>query len=112
MDCSQTHQYSPSNCNMLFTCLPEAQYVQHTNETYPTQVVDLGDIPNYLGAQDAGQRAMIWHNYCCQKKWSIDAAMMNSNLIDRFLSLLQMASTEEYKLIQTGNCKQTFQAAF
>ena len=31
MDCSQTHIYSPSNCNMLFICLPEAQYVQHTN---------------------------------------------------------------------------------
>ena len=37
---------------------------------------------------------------------------MNSSLIDRFLLLLQSAFTEEYKLIRTGNCKQTFQEAF
>ena len=60
MHCSQTHKYSPSNCNMLFICIPKAQYVQHTNEAYPTQVVNPGGIPNYLGAQDAGQRDMIW----------------------------------------------------
>ena len=38
--------------------------------------------------------------------------MMNSSFIDQFLSLLQSVFTEEYKLIQTGNCKQSFQAAF
>ena len=59
MDWFQTHIYSPSNCNMLFICLSEAQYAQHTNEAYPVEVVDPGDIPNYLGAQDASQRAMI-----------------------------------------------------
>ena len=48
MDCSQTHIYSPSNCNMLFICLPAAQYAHHTNKTYPITVVDPGDIPNYL----------------------------------------------------------------
>ena len=38
--------------------------------------------------------------------------MMNSSLINQFLTLLQAAFTKEYKLIRTGNCKQTLQDAF
>ena len=37
---------------------------------------------------------------------------MNSILIDRFLTLLHATFTVEYKLIQTGNCRQTFQECF
>ena len=37
---------------------------------------------------------------------------MNSSLIDHFLTLLQVTFTEEYKQLQTSNCKQTFQACF
>ena len=37
---------------------------------------------------------------------------MNSSLIGRFLTLLKSTFTEEYKLIRTGNCKQTFQVFF
>ena len=37
---------------------------------------------------------------------------MDSSLIDQFLTLLQSTYTEEYKLIRTGNCKQTFQVCF
>ena len=100
MDCSQMHEYSPSNWNMLFICLPEAQYEQHKNEAYPAQVVDdLVDIHNYINSTDAAHRSMIWHNFCCQKKWSSNAAMMISSLIDRFLTLLQPVFTERYKLI-------------
>ena len=56
-------------------------------------------MPNYLGAQDEGQRAIIWHNYCCQKKWYNDAATINSSLIDRFLTLMKLTFTEEYKFL-------------
>ena len=92
MDCSQTHEYAPSNCNMMFIYLPEAQYVQHTNETYPTQVIDPGDIPNYMGVQQCHHDEFEYHQ--------------------PILSLLQPVFIEEYKLIRTGNCRQTFQAAF
>ena len=71
-----------------------------------------GDIPNYLGAQEAGHQAMLWHNSFCQKKWFNDASTMNSSLIDRFLTLLHTTFTAEYKLIRTGNCKQIFQECF
>ena len=59
MDCSQTHEYSPSNCNMLFICPPEAQYIQHTNESYHVLVINTKDIPNYMGSYNAGHRAMV-----------------------------------------------------
>ena len=37
---------------------------------------------------------------------------MNSSLIDHFLTLLHGTFTKEYKLIRTGNCKQSFQVCF
>ena len=112
MDCSQLHEYSLSDRNMLFICLPAAQYVQHTNIAYPINVLDPDNIPNHLGAQDTSQRAMLWHNYCSQKKWYNNTVTMNSSPIDRFLTLMKPTFREEYKLPQKGNCKQTFQACF
>ena len=94
---------------MLFVCLPEQQYVQHTNTAYPVAVRNPDGMPNYLGVVDPDQKAMIWHHYFCQKKWYNDTAMMNSSLIDRFPTLPKSTFTAEYKLPRTGNCKQTFQ---
>ena len=70
--------------SMLFICLSAAQYAQHTNKAYLIMVADPGDIPNYLGVQDAGHRTMLGHNFCCQKKWFNDEATMNLSLIDHF----------------------------
>ena len=104
MDCLQSHEYSPSDLNMLLICLPQQQYAHHTNTAYPVAVGNPAD--------DSGQRAMIWHTFSCQKKWFNDTATMNSSLIDRSLTLLKNTFTEEYKLICMGNCKQSFQVYF
>ena len=97
---------------MLFVCLPAEQYAMHTNTAYPARVPNPGDIPNYEGVTDPGEKAMIWHRFCILRKYYMDTQTMDSSLIDRFLTLLQSTYTDEYKLIRTGDCKQTFQVCF
>jgi len=40
MDCSQTHETSISDCNLLFICIPPELYVTYTNMTYPLNPMD------------------------------------------------------------------------
>ena len=48
MDCSQSHEYSPSDLSLLFVSLPQQHYAYHMNTAYRIAIANPGNLLNYL----------------------------------------------------------------
>jgi len=88
MDCSQTHESSISDCNLLFLCIPLELYATYTNTAYPNQPLDLGVIPIYFGANDAAARATVKAQFENAKQLFIECKNRNKTLTEEFLALI------------------------
>jgi len=112
MDCSQTHESSISDCNLLFLCIPPELYATYTNTIYPLLPLDPGVTPNYFGANDAAARATVKAQFENAKKLYLECKNMNKSLTEEFLSLVPQLYTKEFKSARLGNPNLSFRDVF
>ena len=112
MDCSQTHETTISDCNLLFLCIPPELYATYTNTAYPLLPLDPGVTPNYFGANDAAARATVKAQFENASKLFQECKNMNKSLTEEFLSLVSPLYTEEFKKARIGNPNISFRDVF
>ena len=108
MDCSQTHETSISDCNLLFLCIPSKLYATYTNTAYPLNPLDPGITPTYCGANDAAAQATVKVQFENAKKMFIECKHMNKALTGECLVLVLPLYTKEYKVACIGNPNMSF----
>ena len=112
MDCSQTHETSISDCNLLFLCIPPELYATYTNTAYPLNPMDPGVTPTYFGANDAAARATVKAQFENAKKLFIECKHMNKALTEEFLALVSSLYTKEFRAARIGNPNMSFRDVF
>ena len=103
MDCSQTHESSISDCNLLFLCIPLELYATHTNTAYSNKPLDPGIVPIDFGGNDAAARETVKAQFENAKQLFIECENMNKALTEEFLALISPLYTKEFKKTHTGN---------
>ena len=108
MICSQSHPSQASSLGLLFVAIPQSLWSSYSRDQYPGDPVDPGQIP----VLQQGMTAEDWANHKLQwdflKKLHDEFKTMNAALVDRFLSLMQDAFTQEYKVLRISNPNHQF----
>ena len=93
MECSQSHESAASPLGLLFVCLPQAMWGAYSNNPYPA---DPGPVANVAQNATPVEAANYKDQWDFIKKVHTDFKTMNSAIIDRFLSFIDLAYKQDF----------------
>ena len=96
MECSQSHESAASPLGLLFVCLPQAMWGAYSNDPYPADPGDPGPVANVAQNANPVEAANYIEQWKFVKKVHTDFKTMNSALIDRFLSFINIAYKQDF----------------
>ena len=108
MECAQSHESQASTLGLLFACLPPTMWSAYSQDPYPADPINPGlvaDVPvNYTAVESSNFKDQ-W-NFL--KKMHTDFETMNSALIDRFISFMDLAFKQAFNNQRITNPKVQF----
>ena len=108
MECAQSHESAASALGLLFACLPPTMWTAYSQDPYPADPIDPGfvaDVPLNYGPVESSNFKEQW-NFL--KKMHTDFETMNSALIDRFISFMDLAFKQAFNNQRVSNPKIQF----
>ena len=108
MECSQSHESAASPLGLLFACLPQAIWGAYSQDPYPADPADPGLVANVPQNATPVEASNFKGQWDFVKKVHTDFNTMNSALIDRFLTFMDLAYKQDFMNTRVTNPRVQF----